>query len=300
MKKTLIFIIINAFIWAENFEWSIGTGILNGVAHELVYKDSAGTKLSELIWGLENVPMFSFGLGLMRDSYNINGELQLNYKKAISEMDDYDWLINSKDWTHWSNSPTEIKRVFKLDLNYEYLLELDNFYLGALTGFKIDYYDWVASGGTFIYSNEGTGDRAKQGTFPNIPGISYNQLFMTPYIGLSSKIDMDKINFRGRIIYSGFVTALDKDIHHLRENGGMVFEGVFKQGKMLEIEGGGELALSENLGLSLDYTYSKYFTNRGYMEGYYIGTGEGFYSGYGSVGLDNTTSTISLALTYKF
>lgn len=296
MKKIIFFILINSFVLAEELELKFSTGLLNGVAHELVYKDSAGTKLSELIWNLENVPMASVGIGYR----GIKVDLDFNYIAGESTMDDYDWLINSTEWTHWSNSPTEIENVIKLDLNYEFLVEMGNLNLGILTGYKFDYYNWVASGGTYIYSNDNTGDRAKTGTFPDVPGISYEQFFSAPYFGLSGRLQFDLFNGYINFLYSPLVYATDKDIHHLRENGGMVFEGVFEKGSFFELNAKGEISINDNFIMNISYDYSKYFTNKGYYTGYYIGTGEKYSDGYGSVGLDNETSTISLGLTYKF
>ncbi len=296
MKKILIFLMINMFTLADDFELRFSTGLLNGVAHELVYKDSAGTKLSELIWNMENVPMASFGI----EYRGIKVDLDFNYVTGKSTMDDYDWLINSAEWTHWSNSPTEIESVIKLDLNYEHTINISDFSLGIIAGYKFDYFEWVASGGTYIYSNNNTGDKAKTGTFPDIPGISYEQFFSAPYLGLSGKQKLRLFSGYINFLYSPLVYALDKDIHHLRENGGMVFEGVFEDVSFFELNVRGEININDNFIINLSYDYSKYLTNKGYYSGYFIGTGEEYYGGYGSVGLNNKTSTISLGLTYKF
>lgn len=296
MRKILIYIMLSISIWADGLELELSTGFLNGVAHELVYKDSIGTKYSELIWGLDSVPMVKIGMNYGE----IKAKVDINYIKGESTMDDYDWMINSTEWTHWSNSPTDIKNVIKLDINYEYSTNIRDFKLGILTGYRLDYYNWLASGGSYIYSNDNTGDRAKIGTFPDIPGISYEQFYSTPYVGLSGLLQLDLIKMYLNICYSPLVYAQDKDIHYLRENGGMVFEGVFDYGTFIEINAGGEVAISDAFLLNLSYVYSNYLTNKGYYTGYYIGTGDKFSGSYGSVGLDNETSTISLGLTYKF
>lgn len=303
MRKILIFIMINIFILAEGYEVRVETGILNGVAHELVYKDTAGTKLSELIWNLEGVNLIGLGGSFSRsENFKINGDLYFNYQKETSTMEDYDWVLPISNWTHWSYSPTETTTVYKFDLNYEYEIIMNSISLSLLGGYRLDYYDWVAIGGNYIYSDKNGGHfREYVGSWPdNQVGISYEQTFSTPYFGFISKWQGDKISLGTKLIYSPFVYATDKDIHHQRENGGMVFEGVFENGNFFEIDAKGQIELFDNLVATLSYMYSKYLTNTGYYTGYYLGTGEEYYGGYGSVGLDNETSTISLGLTYKF
>lgn len=302
ISSFILFLVFSFSVYsAENFSFRVNHGFLSGEANELVYKDSQGTKLSQLIWGLEGVKLLGVGVTYGGDSiYKINTDFYINYLKSTSQMDDYDW-INNTEWTHWSNSPTDINGVYKFDINVEYDLFINDFSLFFLGGYKVDMFKWVGSGGTYIYSSDdGSNFRAYSGTFANEPLISYNQYFYFPYIGVGGKYFGDKLGFEGKINYSNSVLAKDEDTHHQRENGGIFFQGYFEDGQVLETKMELTYNLSSNFRANFSYLYTKYFLNKGEYTGTYMGTGGTFSGGYGSVGLENYSKMFVLGLNYSF
>lgn len=301
MKKHLIclFILINIAIFSKGESiWRFEHAFLFGSADEIVYK-SGGEKLSELTWGLEDVRLIGIGHTYKFNEYfKINGDLFINYNQPMTEMDDYDWLQDRPEWTHWSNSPTEIERVIKFDMNLEFkLFTNNNFEIFLLGGYKYDMFSWVARGGEYIYSKDG-GFRNNEGILPsNQDGISYNQYFYLPYLGLGANYSYNNFIINGKFLYSSMVEAQDEDTHHFRD---LYFEGFFNNGEMLQIDLGMKYQFNSNFSLLASYEYTKYFLNKGYTVITDLGSGQQGFTGDGSVGLANYHNMLSFGIEYMF
>ena len=267
---------------------------LNGTANEIVYwSSSSDKKLSELIWNLDNVNLIGVGTTYnINENGSINFDFYMNADTGKSDMTDYDWTnYNSSNWTHWSNSPTDITKVYKLDLNFKYISSVrENLDFFIMAGYKLDIYKWVAIGGDYIYPSE-------SGTLDDIPVVSYNQYFNVPYIGVGTTMDISNFSFTGKLIYSGAVIAKDEDTHHLRD---LYFEEYFEGGKMLGLILRGEYNFTENFAILGSVDYSKYYLNKGYTIETDLTDGSTTTYGEGSAGIENETSMISLGLNYKF
>lgn len=267
---------------------------LNGTANEIVYwSSSSDKKLSELIWNLDNVNLIGVGTTYnINENGSINFDFYMNADTGKSDMTDYDWTnYNSSNWTHWSNSPTDITKVYKLDLNFKYISSVrENLDFFIMAGYKLDIYKWVAIGGDYIYPSE-------SGSLQDIPVISYNQYFNVPYVGLGAVLNMSNFSFTGKLIYSGAVIAKDEDTHHLRD---LYFEEYFEGGKMLGLILRGEYNFTENFAILGSVDYSKYYLNKGYTIETDLTDGSTTTYGEGSAGIENETSMISLGLNYKF
>ena len=267
---------------------------LNGPANEIVYwSSSSDKKLSELIWNLDNVNLIGVGTTYnINENGSINFDFYMNADTGKSDMTDYDWTnYNSSNWTHWSNSPTDITKVYKLDLNFKYISSVrENLDFFIMAGYKLDIYKWVAIGGDYIYPSE-------SGSLQDIPVISYNQYFNVPYVGLGAVLNMSNFSFTGKLIYSGAVIAKDEDTHHLRD---LYFEEYFEGAKMLGLILRGEYNFTENFAILGSVDYSKYYLNKGYTIETDLTDGSTTTYGEGSAGIENETSMISLGLNYKF
>ena len=293
-KVILIFVLMNINVFSDektSIEFKYGT--LSGTANEIVYwNTTTDKKISELIWNLDNVNMAGIELGYHIDERaKISADFYMNYNTGKSDMTDYDWTNpNSTNWTHWSNSPTNID-VYKFDFNMLYSSQiLENLDFFVTAGYKLDIYKWVAIGGDYIYPSE-------SGSLQDIPVISYNQYFNVPYVGLGAVLNMSNFSFTGKLIYSGAVIAKDEDTHHLRD---LYFEEYFEGGKMLGIILRGEYNFTENFAILGSVDYSKYYLNKGYTIETDLTDGSTTTYGEGSAGIENETSMISLGLNYKF
>lgn len=293
-KFIMSFLLINIYIFSNgttNVEFKYGT--LSGTANEIVYWSSTSDKeISELVWNLDNITLAGVELGYTIDERaKISADFYMNSNTGKSDMTDYDWMnYNSNNWTHWSNSSTNID-VYKFDFNLLYstqILENLNFFITA--GYKLDIYKWVAIGGSYTYPSG-------SGTFQDIPVISYNQFFNVPYIGLGTVLNMSNFSFTGKLIYSGTVIAKDEDTHHLRN---LYFEEYFEGGKMLGIILRGEYNFTDNFSVLSSIDYSKYYLNKGYIVETNLTNGSTTTYDKGSAGIENTTKQITLGFNYKF
>lgn len=292
---SMLFMLISFNSFSDNkLSIDVNYANLNGTANEIVYwSSSSDKKLSELIWNLDNVNLIGVGTTYnINENGSINFDFYMNADTGKSDMTDYDWTnYNSSNWTHWSNSPTDITKVYKLDLNFKYISSVrENLDFFIMAGYKLDIYKWVAIGGEYIYPSE-------SGTLDDIPVVSYNQYFNVPYIGVGTTMDISNFSFRVKLLYSEAVIAKDEDTHHLRD---LYFEEYFEGGRMLELILSGEYNFTDNFKLIGSFDYSKYYTNKGYIVETNLVTGSTTTYGEGSAGIENTTSMLSLGLNYKF
>lgn len=281
---------------------------VNGKADEIVYE--GGKKLSHLEWDIKNLKMLSLGL----DSQFFNGfGARVKFSNAINQgngkMVDYDWVgdgydgnLNHDNWTHRSISNVKIKRAQQFDIAGTYSLYKDE--LKFNFGYKYDHFKWSDYGGSYIYSDtdEETDEmisfRTYTGTFNNEVGITYEQTFKTPYIGLEYQKELFDKKVYANIFgnYSNLVSAEDEDIHHLRN---IKFNEYFKNGKYYNLGTNIFGKIKENIYLGLGYEFVYYPENRGYAITQFLDTGKAYRSE-DSAGIKNKFSKISLNLKYNF
>jgi outer membrane protease len=107
-------------VGSNNVNVHVSLGILNGESHEIVDRpegsDFAGTKLSELIWTLDNVYMIGAGISVRPITWltlNFDGWNRIN--KDSATMDDYDWIgspyLGTSDWDVASSEHSAGKRI---------------------------------------------------------------------------------------------------------------------------------------------------------------------------------------------
>jgi len=205
---------------------SVGVGLLNGQAQERVYDPYSGQKISHLNWRMKEVPTLHLGL-----SYQPVNWLSLDLTgwtrvaKGDAHMKDYDWLDGEHaDWSDYSDHPdTQVTKAWQADIAATaWALKRDHLALGVMLGYQRNQFGWHARGGRYIYSSD-EGFRDESGEFPaGEKGISYQQTYDTPYLGLVGLYHFRNWTLEGRFKYSQWVRARDHDRHHLT---GVNYEG---------------------------------------------------------------------------
>ncbi|MFO7592639.1 MAG: omptin family outer membrane protease [Pseudomonadota bacterium] len=308
--------VADSIVTADNkFELRLSSGVLNGESGEYVYDAYGaytgipGYKISELQWKLNDVYMLGIGATLpIGDRVDINLDYWKNATEGDGTMDDYDWLYVGEDWSHWSHhEDTVVRDVTLFDLSADITFHrfkdrnasLYQTALFGIVGYKQDHFDWQSSGGYGVYSVDSFRDTYL--TFPNIPGISYEQTFKTPYIGLgvesaSNYNGMDLI-LNANVRYSQWAKGEDVDIHHLRS---LRFEEEGDDGEWLGYEITMEFEIARQLTLMFGYNYQKYDEIKATTVVTDQITGAKYYYPGDSAGLDHSSDMMTLEMNYRF
>lgn len=273
---------------------------VNGMADEIVY--NGAKKVSHLEWDIKNLKMLSLGFN---SQFSDGFGARIKFSNAINNGDgkmvDYDWIgknydgnKNHANWTDRSISDVKIQKAQQFDIAGSYNLYKDE--LKFNLGYKYDRFKWRDYGGSFIYSYGGF--RNNVGNFNFQRGITYEQTFNTPYIGLEYQKELFDKEIYGNIFgnYSNLVYAHDTDIHHLTN---YKYDEYFKNGKYYNWGANIFGKVKENIYLGVGYEYVYYPENRGYMIRQDLATGES-YKYEDSAGIINKFSKISLNLKYNF
>ena len=273
---------------------------VNGMADEIVY--NGAKKLSHLEWDIKNLKMLSLGFN---SQFSDGFGARIKFSNAINNGDgkmvDYDWIgknydgnKNHANWTDRSISDVKIQKAQQFDIAGSYNLYKDEFKFNL--GYKNDRFKWRDYGGSFVYSDGGF--RNYVGNFNGERGITYEQTFETPYIGLEYQKELFDKEIYGNIFgnYSNLVYAHDTDIHHLTN---YKFDEYFKNGEYYNWGANIFSKVKENLYLGVGYEYVYYPENRGYTIMQDLATGES-YKYENSAGIINKFSKISLNLKYNF
>lgn len=231
-------------------------GLLNGEAQEYVYNPN-GSVLSRLDWKSENVAMFNATaqyqvLNWLR--FGVNGSMNLSGDSAT--MDDYDFDLagcppSTPGHTEChSTSGTRLRQATMVDAYVAgRILDTGSITVDALAGYKYDHYRWEAIGGTANYA-----------TLPPGNGISYEQNWEAPYIGLGAAATFGALSLQGRVIGSWWAKGDDQDNHHLRS---LLFTEDFDRSSMIGANIGLAYRLTSSTSLTVDYNYQNWMTAKG-------------------------------------
>lgn len=276
----------------------LSLGLLTAEANELVYDSASGAKASHLTWESDTVAMLGFGGSITPVHWlKLNADFKINVSEGSSTMDDYDWFVTGADWTHWSHhEDTDVDSITMFDINAEFtMMGKDQTRLYGIVGYKQDTFEWSAYGGTYVYSVNGFRDSS--GSFPDgEKGISYEQTYKTPYLGLGFEMDFTPVTFAGRFTYSPAVDLATVDNHYQRN---LEFTDDFETGDMFGLDVAVVYALTTNLKLAgslhyLSYDEVKGSTNvKDTISGYTV-----HYDG-DVAGSDNTSTLIAATLIYE-
>lgn len=285
-------------------ELHVSMGLLNGRSGEYVYLALPGYKISQLDWDVSNVRMMGIGGSLrVNDRLRFNADHWRSVDEGDGTMDDYDWLYVGLDWSHWSRSEdTRVLDLSNTDVNAEVTLfefPQNDTAISALLGYKQEGIEWQAVGGYGIYSVGGYRDTSV--VFPNVPVITYEQRFDSPYIGLGlrstgGRADLPIVLSAG-IRYSPWVQGNAVDIHHLRA---LKFEDEGDGGKWMAYDVKIDFHVAQNLAVNLAYSSQTYDEIKGSTTVTDLATGAVFLYPGDAAGMDHSSSMISLGLSYAF
>lgn len=276
----------------------LGVGWLTGESTESVYETATGRKLSELVWDLDSILMLNAGASIAPTPWlRLNADLWLRLNDGSGAMDDYDYLLPGYGYTHWSHSEVELNEGYIVDLNAAFpVLRRGDAELDVLVGYRRDAWEWDAKGGTFVYSLETLRDTV--GTFPDgATGITYEQWYDVPYLGVSLCSRLARLTLSGRVVYSPLVSANDKDTHHFRD---LVFEQDFDTTTMFGFELGLGYDLTTALALQGRFQYQQYDEAQGSTTITDRATGARYVYGGDAAGTEHESSLLSLGLQYSF
>lgn len=279
-----------------NITARLQAGHLTGEANEYVY--DGGHTLSQLIWKIDDIYMLGAGVSVKPLHWiAINADGWFNISDGGGTMDDYDWMVQGMDWTHWSHHEnTDVTKGIMVDIN----VELTPFKAGPVRfsgflGYKRDNWEWEARGGSYIYSYYGFRDTS--GTWPDDElGITYEQIFNVPYIGIGVNGDFGAFDLKARLIGSPFVSGETIDHHHMRD---LVVYDDFSGGDMIAFDIAGAYSFTEHLAMQMALNYTKYDTMKGDAEYHYNDIGV-VVTYPDAAGTDLETTMFSLSFLYTF
>ncbi|MFP7755129.1 omptin family outer membrane protease [Thermodesulfobacteriota bacterium B35] len=276
----------------------LGMGYLTGESYENVYDPDSGRKISQLNWDLSDVYMVGGGVSIQPLSWvKLNMDLWLKVTDGDGDMVDYDWFVEGLDWTHRSyTTDVDLDTGYMYDINVEFpVFRLEDTEFSLFAGYKYDKWKWVATGGTFIYSTYYLRDTI--GTLPDETGITYEQWYHVPYVGIGFHAELTRVTLSGRLIASPFVQAGDRDQHHLRN---LVFEEDFDNGTMLGVDLNGGYRFTDQLALMFNYHYQKYEEMKGDTTITDQVTGEQYHIPGDAASIEHYSHLFSLSLQYTF
>ena len=287
---------------------TLNSGLLKGESGEYVYDADGisgitGYKISELQWSLDDVPMVGLELAHEVGDFTLNLDYWTNAGEGEGSMDDYDWLYVGLDWSHWSHHDnTAVRDISRFDISGDFVINRfrwENTALYASLGYRQDHLEWQATGGEGVYSIDSYRDSYV--IFPDIPVISYEQTYRTPYVGLGihskGRSGGTNITLDARLRFSDWVDAEDVDTHHLRA---LRFEEEGDGGRWTAFDVRMVFALGRQLDFRIGYSSTEYQeVSANTLITDLTDGSESFYPG-DTAGLDHSSSMVSLGLGYRF
>lgn len=287
-------------IQVGSVELNLGVGLLNGRSLEKVYDE--GRKLSQLNWDIKQVPTLHLGLAyhpLDWLSLDVRGWTRMS--GGDSHMKDYDWLADGDaDWTHYSNHPdTRLKNAWQAEFSaIAWALKREDLALGVMAGYQRSRFDWQSRGGSYTYSSK-DGYRDVTGEFPSgVKGITYQQTYDTPYLGLVGLYTLQNWTLEGRFKYSQWVKAREFDTHHMRN---LTFKGDNgDKGRMQSLALALSYQLTPQFSVKAGIDHQVYAESKGSMLIKHAPSGQSMRTGHDSSSQSNRTTVSSLAVAYQF
>ena len=269
----------------------LSIGVMNGEANEYVYNPANGDDISQLIWTYDNVVVLNGGLSASWNAFVIGGNIRTSLTDD-STMDDYDFdgtvcgLPADVD-CHSYHEDTLLKNSLMVDLYAGYdFYKTQNISVTALAGYKWDYNKFEAYDGVANYA-----------VLPPGLGITYEQWWEAPYIGLQIAGQWDRWSLSGKVTGSWWVDSHDEDNHHWRS---LRFTEDFDTSEMVAVTVGAGYQISENLSTTLSYSYEDWSLAKGSTTITDTTTGASTYIPGDAAGADNTKHIVSFGLNYKF
>lgn len=289
----------------NNFNFEIGVSTFNAKSHETVYIPqgyaSAGRKISELTWEAENIALLGINLNYNMDNgFGFYGIYKKNITTDGGVMDDLDWVDNANPdtLTHWSHHDnTDVDNVSILDLGVKYEHTFTEFDIETISSINA----WVSLG----YKKENQTYKAYDGygNYLGTPvvfsglGITYEQEYKGPYIGLGADFKNKNYILNISTKYSPLISAEYQDRHHMRVPP-FTESTNFDDTSMINFNIGLGYAIYENQVIRLSYEYTEYDYVRGDRTRVFDdGT---IYNWINSAAIDSKNSLVSLSYSYTF
>jgi plasminogen activator len=218
---------------APSFAVQPSFGLLNGEAKEHVFDYTTGYRrqLSRLDWQLKNVAM-----GGLQGSARVFSKLTINagvwgvLTEGSGKMDDYDWTIDERpDYlTNYSLSEVDVTSGYIFDLNVAWDAWSAKLATARiLWGYKQNEWKWEDRG---VYTEYLENHFVRDYSYSGMNWINYEQKFQMPYLGTSVDFTPGNFTISGRLVYSPYMWASDKDQHVIRDT---YFTEEFQGGDML-------------------------------------------------------------------
>jgi plasminogen activator len=265
-----------------------GIGVMKGEANEYVYRAN-GSTISRLIWKFDNV---AFGHAWMTMPVLSQLEFTLRGRMNFTDdakMDDWDWGLDfcPGGICHSWHPDTKLKTASTLDFTAAWtILRNEGFSLGLLAGYRFDYARWQAMNGNSNYMDT---------PFTGL-GITYEQWWEAPYIGISASWTSEQWTIGARLIGSPLAMARDEDTHHFR----MVrFEREFERSTMWGASARVGYRWSDAFTIGLTYEWQKWDLAKGSTTLTDLNSGMSVYFP-NAAGAKNTMHALSLDLSYRF
>jgi plasminogen activator len=208
----------------SQMEFDLYAGKINGKSFEIVY-DGADSKrvLSELQWEIKNLwvvgGIFQTTLGYNRLHFKIDGWTKMHM--APSTMIDKDFFdSDSSEFTHISKHPKtklDMAQMLGGEIGYDFFCfdrGLLSAQLRCSVGYEFSHFHWKASGGSYVYREEGY---TYIGNFADHLIIDYKQRFSVPYLALQLNLNWQgaTLSFFGK--YSDIARVKTNDKHLARD-----------------------------------------------------------------------------------
>lgn len=294
---TLPFGVMN--LHAAELSSSIGLGVLSTKTNERVYDPETGGKNSQLDWEAKDALIVNAGIDFEIFKYlSIGAKGWSTINSTDAHMDDYDWK-NGPD-QHWSDylsvPNTNLKYANEFDLNATaWILNEQNYKLGAVIGYQENRFSWDAQGGNHNYDN-GT----DIGSFPHNEKIAtYKQKMKTPYIGLQGSYKFNNFEIASTFKFSNWVKSTDVD-HHIPNQ--FITTDKVKDQKFYSFAISGGYYVIPSTQLFVEAKYAKLKNKKGdvYDFNYSDTEDAGYDFVKNAAGIENKTSSISAGIKYTF
>lgn len=219
------------------YKFEFDAGQTKSKAGEHVYLENApmtssrkySGKLSQLDWD-SNVFMIGGSGSVRRKSLSLNIGLWtgLDTSDDDGNMKDQDWIPymryfylfgykyyygNTKTMYNYTDSECDLASSAVLDMNVAYEFNVANsLTVFPLAGLHYERWEWDANGAVGYYQT------ANSPVFvsPDTTGISYEQEYFYPYIGLNAQYEYGKFLFSGYFTYAPGYSSKERDDHKLR------------------------------------------------------------------------------------
>jgi plasminogen activator len=276
------------------FSISTSIGVMNGEANEYVFDPSNGRTISQLIWKFDNNVVLNGGAAWRPAHWLTLGMMGRINLTDSSTMDDFDFNIpgcppvaGGGTLCHSHHDDTRLKKAHMVDLYAAgTFYRLHGWAFSGLAGYRWEEYKWQAFGGTANYT-----------VLPPGLGITYEQWWEAPYVGLEAKGEWDKWVVSGRVIGSWWVDSRDRDNHHLRT---ILFTEEFGRSDMVGVNVRFGYKILPNLLFTVDYDYEDWDLAKGPTTATNYSTGATAVFPGDSAGADNHSHTVSAGFKYKF